>query len=646
MEDISIVGKASPLTIGDQHGNLSLNMDSSRHLPRIGGALNYMRLLQFTPGVAATAEGAGNIMVRGGDYGQNRIILNGAPLYTPSHLLGFMPILNSSYLDNLTLVKSNIPAEYGSAASSVIDIKAHTTLPERLTFDINLGIISSDATLQLPLGEKCALFASARRSYASWLMRQLNVRDSSIDYEFKDYELGLVADLGPAGLLNFNTHYNYDAGLAHFYQYSVEGKFDWWNSASSAVLTTPLGDNMVMENTIYASLYNSGIDIRLVDVPMTVGSILHDYGFRNISTFEGEQAEFSWGADYAYRTIVPQYIHTEQLNTTPSTDTTHEMSLFASAEWEPLPIMRLYTGIRMSLYRNDRSWFYPEPRLMLTFPITPLKHLTVNYNMMVQYLQLIPQSNTSLASDFYIGAMKGYEPQRSHNFAVGYKERNSSGSLSWSVEGFYRRMYGVVEFDRLVTHLISESYNYNNYVHIGQGEAYGLESSLSYIGKNYTLRANYTLGKSLRQIEGFNNDKVFPANSDRRHTLSVLATYEPSPRWILSTTFVYASGAPYTAPTAIYTSGGTIIAEYSSYNGARLDAIHHLDLSVSYCIPSKMLRENTINISLYNAYAHRNPLMTSWEVTKPNSDSNDIRIKERIHYLYTFLPSISWTLKF
>lgn len=646
VDDINIVGTRAPISNSDKHGNITINIRSSQNLPRFGGSLNFMRLLQYTPGVAASAEGSG-LVVRGGDYGQNRMLLNGAPIYSPPHLFEFMPIINSSYTDKLTLIKSNIPTEYGFASSSIVDISTLSQIPQRTTIDGEFGLIGSSIVVQLPLGKKVALFASARTSYTSWLLDLLYIKDGGVLYEFYDSEVGLVADLGKVGVLNINTHFNHDNGVLSIDRYGVGGDFMWWNGVGSATLNTFLADNLVMENTLYTSIYNNNMNMYLLKDGVSIGAGVQDWGLHNISTFTGKRSKISWGLDYSFRRITPQHIYSDHIsNPLRNIHNTHEMALFASAEWDIASVVNVYSGIRMSLYHNGKTWFYPEPRVMFTLPIGSTTSLWVNYNMMVQYLQLVPQSNASLATDFYIGAAPDYEPQRSHNFSAGYKQHTEDGTFSWSMETFYRRMYGVIEFNKLLSHLLAINHNYNKYLHSGNGLAYGVETSFGYTGKKFSTRANYTLGRSMRRIRGFNNGEVFPANSDRLHTLSVISTYEPSPKWILSATFIYASGAPYTAPVSMYISGGTLMKEYSSYNGVRLPDLHHLDLSVSYRIPSKRLRENILNISVFNAYAHKNPLMISWEIT-PNATNPDIlKIKKRVHSLYTIIPSVSWSFKF
>lgn len=122
-------------------------------------------------------------------------------------------------------------------------------------------------------------------------------------------------------------------------------------------------------------------------------------------------------------------------------------------------------------------------------------------------------------------------------------------------------------------------------------------------------------------------------------------SYEPSPRWTLSTTFQYATGAPYTNSMSVYFNNGSFLKEYGPYNGSRLPDLHHLDISVTYWFKSNKFERNGINVSLYNVYMRKNPLLLSWSVFK-GEHPTQLYISERHHYLYTIIPSISWTFKF
>lgn len=104
------------------------------------------------------------------------------------------------------------------------------------------------------------------------------------------------------------------------------------------------------------------------------------------------------------------------------------------------------------------------------------------------------------------------------------------------------------------------------------------------------------------------------------------------------------SGGAYTPTRDLYIAGGSFVRGHGSYNGARLPDYHRLDLSVTYWLRRKPWRSG-INLSLFNLYAHRNPLYISWPVLV-DEEKHEYQIHPRRHYLYTVIPSVSWIFKF
>lgn len=652
VDDVTVTAVQQTVSTPDRNGNTTLSTRLAHNLPRLGGAVDIVKMLQYTPGVTATADGEQGIFVRGSDAGQSRLMLNGAPIYAPSHMLGFFSMFNSAYLGGVTLLKNNIPAHYGSMLSSVVDVRTHMSIPARTTIEGNIGLVESDVATQVRLSPRASLFGSARHSYASWLSQKLLVRKESsvIDYEFGDYAVGGVFDLGRVGNLVVNSHFGNDRADALFGQFASGGGFSLNNSASSAQLQTRIGSRVSMENTIYATLYGGDLDMSMFGNTIKVVSGISDYGVRNVTSAQWNTFAISGGGEYAYRVVSPQRVNSSlapsnSVKDSP-VDRVHEAALYASAQWTPHRHFELDAGVRMSLFASDRVWLKPEPRVMIGVPVSRECRLWAVYNRSVQYLHYIPQSNTGIATDFIVASTRDIPPQSAHNFSVGYRQSAAGGRLNWTLEGFYRRMSGVVECVTNISSMATNPQSVTNNIYSGVGEAYGLEAGVGYVGHGIDLQLNYTLSRSLRQFATLNGGCAFPSRTDRIHNLSMMALYTPSARWSIGATFVYASGAPYTTPTAIYMNGGMMLKEVGAYNGARLPDLHRLDLSVTYWIPIRGAERLGLNVSVYNVYARRNPLLISWVVEYDKQDSNLITVRERRSALYSIVPSASLTFKF
>lgn len=650
VEQITVTGDKRVVTEADRYGNISINPKQLISMPRIAGSVDIVRALQFSPGVLVSKQGDSSIYVRGSDAGQNLTLLNNAPVYSPSHLFGLFSVFNSAHISGATFLKSSIPAQYGSALSSIMDIRTNSYIPQKFGIEGNLGLIEADLALQIPLNKKGAIYLSARHSYISWLTAAMSKSNMNIMYEFGDFGATYVQDLGKAGKLVVNSHFNNDMVDADLSLYDSVARLNWWDSTSSAILSTSLGKDVTMENTIYATIFKNMFEANLIGNNFWTPTSITDIGAKHITTWSREKFELSGGLDYAYRRIQPQnMLSTIYAQNTESSNLqiTHEAALFASILYKPWQHLELDGGIRLSMYTIDRKEFYNfEPRVMVAVPFGNNARIWAAYNKTVQYLQLIPQSNASFATDFYMGSTSAHPPMVSHCASLGYSQSALKGSLRWSVELFYRQMYNVLEFDARLNTMLSTSYDINDYIYSGIGEAYGVEFMVSYSHPKFDVQAHYTLSRSLRNFRELNQGKPFASSSDRPHNLSFTATYRPIKQLDISTTFLYATGGAYTAPKAIHMVGGAFLKEYGAYNAARLPDYHRLDLSVTYWFKSKRFQRNGINISIYNVYARRNPMFLSWRVAEDEEMDNTYNITEGKPVLFEILPSISWTFKF
>jgi hypothetical protein len=104
-----------------QMGSQQLNIKAARLTPAPVGEIDLIKNLQLLPGVQAAGEGTTNLNVRGGSFDQNLFLLDDAPVYNPSHALGFFSTFNPDAISSVKIYKAAFPAQYGGRLSSVVD---------------------------------------------------------------------------------------------------------------------------------------------------------------------------------------------------------------------------------------------------------------------------------------------------------------------------------------------------------------------------------------------------------------------------------------------------------------------------------------------------------------------------------------------
>jgi outer membrane receptor protein involved in Fe transport len=121
----------------------------------------------------------------------------------------------------------------------------------------------------------------------------------------------------------------------------------------------------------------------------------------------------------------------------------------------------------------------------------------------------------------------------------------------------------------------------------------------------------------------------------------MVATYAPNKHWSFGAVFVYASGTPFTAPAYVGVLNKNIMIEYNEHNSNRLKPYMRLDLSVNYKWKTRLLKENGINLSLYNATSKSNELFYYIE-----SNHEGAFAYSPVELVLNILPSISYFCKF
>jgi hypothetical protein len=291
-----------------------------------------------------------------------------------------------------------------------------------------------------------------------------------------------------------------------------------------------------------------------------------------------------------------------------------------------------------------------EPRLSMRYLVNSSTSIKASYNRMVQNTHLISSGTVPLP--FNTWAPSGYylKPQKADQVALGYFKNFKDNAYEFLVEAYYKTMDNVTDFADNAQIFFNDDLP----TEYRQGEAvgYGLELFLQKKEGALTGFIGYTLSKAERTIQGVNLSRTFDANHDRRHSLSILGTYDYNEKWSFGGSFTYGTGRPTTIPSGSYQYGDGYVADViTERNGYRLPDFHRLDLSATL-IPRKNLGkkyETSWVFSLYNAYSRKNPFSIYTRV-KQNDDGDIIgdgtEKEARMIYLFPLLPSVTYNIKF
>jgi hypothetical protein len=353
-----------------------------------------------------------------------------------------------------------------------------------------------------------------------------------------------------------------------------------------------------------------------------------------------------------------------------------ESGLYIEDTWQPVQTLKINGGLRFSHFiATKNQYHFFEPRLSVAWRLNNDIALKGSYASMNQYIHMISNTGISLPTDLWVPTTDRIKPQQSRQVALGLVKDISKHNLSFSLEGYYKTMSNTLAYKEGATFLTFDdpgaaSYiNWENNVTAGHSWSYGVELLLQKKEGRLTGWIGYTLSWTQMQFDSINFGRKYFARYDRRHDISVVATYKVNDHITISGTWVYGTGNAVTLPASKYYlfqnypdsyqiprsfSGdnnnpyGRYVNDLTEKNNFRMGAYHRLDLGIQFHKVKKW-GERIWEISVYNVYNRKNPfLYTNDTKTVINPQTNrptQIGILKQIS-IFPIIPSITYSFKF
>lgn len=647
-------GRAIEPVSGIMSGNLTIAPSALDELPRFMGVTDVMKIFKLMPGVQQTGEMDSGIYIRGADGGQTSVYLDGARVYAPNHLMGFFSSFNSDHIGSSTMYKgANAGAGYGGSLGGYISIGTKDGQPGRFTGCLHAGLLSSQATLGIPIGGKSALYLSGRGTYLNYMLKAIprSGINAVPEYGFSDFNLTWLYKPDEKNFLKASAYFGTDNMEVPVTAYQATGALRWKNAAASISSRTETGNGIGLENRLHFSYFSNLIDIRISGSSFMLPSSIADFGYDGAFICPLPYGKIRGGIFYTLHDMDVQHPVTDNLYglttiSVPSHVFQHDFGAYSSWSADIAGVVYIDAGLRLSAsVSGNKLHFGPEPRVSLRYSPLPDMRISASYALHRQYISQVSVSGIGMPVDYWIPCTPDHGPQVAHCVSAGMAHSFGKGMFSYSTELYYSRMYGLTESDGGLIDMVSGRYDWTEHVLYGSGDSYGAELMFRKNKGRVTGWLGYTLGWAMRSFPDIASGAAFPAKQDRRHSLSAVVSWDVTDCISLSSVFVYATGSAFTMPSAIYVIGNNVLHEYGPHNGARMPDYHRLDLSATWDFLRTGRTRHSLNLSVYNAYARPNPLILDLKAGY-DSESGTLTVTTDGMVLYTILPSLSYTLSF
>jgi hypothetical protein len=670
LDEITITGEKNNNNVVSNELISKISVKEIQNIPVILGEKDILKTIQLLPGVTPAGEGNAGFYVRGGGVDQNLILLDEAPVYNPSHLLGFFSTFNSDAIKDVTLYKGGFPAEYGGRLSSVVDIKMNEGNNKEYHLSGGIGLIASRLSVEGPiLKNKGSFMIAARRTYADLFLR-------------------LLPGTGADSTASKTTLYFYDLNLKANYQVTNKDRIylscylgrdnfnlggilglNWGNITATARWNHIINDKIFSNSSLIFNRYSYNFNVAVGTSTMKVLSEIKDWNLKeDINYYINSNNSLKFGFNSIYHTFVPSKVDSTAFFRVRSMDNRYalENAVYISNEQTITKHLKANYGLRYSLfssigpgtvYTYDEvadivdSVSYPsgkiyntfgglEPRLILNYIINDSSSVKVSYARTRQYIHLLSNTTSTTPFDLWVPSNTNILPEIADQYTLGYFRNFSNNMFETSVEVYYKNMQNQIDY-RNGANLILNNKVESQLV-FGKGWGYGAEFLIRKKYGKLTGWLSYTLSKTKRQFPVINGGSTFLAKQDRPNNISVVAMYNISPRLTLSATWIYLSGNVVTFPSGRYYVDGNVVPYYTERNGYRMPDYHRLDIGLTWQRKKSLRFESNWNFSIYNAYARENAYAINFQ-----PDPNDPTKMQAVQLsLFRIVPAITYNFKF
>ena len=619
-------------------GVVDMQLRMVKQLPAILEA-DLFRSIQLLPGIKAASDFSSGLYIRGGNPGQNLILIDRTTVYNPSHFFGFFSTFNPDAIKDVRIFKGGYPAEYGGRLGSVIDIYNRDGNRKEFQGRLSIGTIASRLMLEGPI-KRGSWMLAARRSTLEPMLAILrnNVDDVPDAFYFYDLNGKINYDPGPNDKLNISLYSGFDKVK---FPFADDADFDlrYGNLTLSTNWTHIFSQKIFSVFTLTGSRYFNYPRINISGTKIERDNKILDISAKGDFEFIGLNHQMKAGfwagdLDLTFRNrFDEEETLSEKINAKYG-------SVYFEETWKPNKKWNIKGGIRGNFF-SAGDYIRFEPRLSVEHIFSQRFLTQVALGRYYQFLTLITNEAFS-GFDTWLTTDEGVPPSWGDQFILGFKTRPKQG-LHFDLEIYYRTMRDLFEFDPRVPD--PAGLDYKDLFRFGKGYAFGAEFFLEKKEGRLFGFIGYTWATSRRRFPGYNNDKYYPPKYDRVHDINIVMNYKLSEKWRLTSVFNYATGQTFTPVLGTYyvkyptNSSDRAPFIVGDLNSSRLPSYHRFDLGFIRFGKFLGFADYQLQIQIVNLYSRRNLWFYAYDLDENPIKRDDVR-------MLPIIPSLSFSLEF
>lgn len=548
-------------------------------MPGIGDE-DIFRTLQTDPAVTTVSEISNQLYVRGGTPDQNLVLINGAPIYQPYHLLGLATAMNIDAIESVRFYKGGFSARYGDCLSSVIEITSEPGGSEA-EYSISANLIDNKFTASGPVGSKIRYRLSWRSSFYDRIFPVFGVK---FPYRFSDGQLKISYLPSPNRLVTLNIfgsndlwweknhtdHWRWEEEVedistvqsdSNHYTINTDYDISWQNLLVSVQYLQRISSKLIWSSTLYQTLLRQNFKyahewradqaasdyVRAMVDQLNVKQAqiktsdaqpsLTDFGLRSDIEWNWHSDHHLSGGVYYYHKIfdyhweISDFAKFNEYATIfmdfPPDTFHYDRQLNNLAVYLEDSYERNRFGLRCGGRWNSFDESHCDMRFSAFYQITPLSKITLAAGQFSQF------TGTSIEYGFYslaeIPLMVPDKPERAVHWLASYEYRLTD-KLTLGFNAYSKKYQNLVYIDAD-----------GDIINSGQAYSRGLELDLNgYLGYKNFLSLNCAWNNTRKTTAG----ETFYPNYYQEFKGSALFSRQLNSKWMIDLVWNISSGRP------------------------------------------------------------------------------------------------------
>jgi len=665
---------------GMQMGYERITANSIKEIPVFMGEKDILKVATMLPGVESIGEGSSGINVRGSAADQNMFYLNKIPVYNTSHLFGFFTTFSPDIVNDFTLYKSNIPANFGGRLASIFNITTRQGNKKKFHGQGGISPVTVHLSFDGPLiKDKTSIIASWRSSYSNWIFDRIENFDlQNSNAFFYDASLGVNTDINNRNTLKVFGYKSFDKFSLlgrNDYKYSNTGSSISWKHIFKSSVTLDLSSAYSQYSNNYNEKSN---ETTAYTHNYRIESIESKADFRFLSKNNHEML-FGLNSTYYKNNRGEILPYGPESNLRPvelGNENGLEVALYFSDKIQLWNKLSISAGLRYSFFAElgpkEKYEYYdgfmdlnnvksitnhkkgeiihhyskPEIRTSMKYAIAPNISIKASYNRLQQYIFMLSNTIAISPNDQWKLVSSHITPPLVDQVAIGWYQNLFKNRIETNIEFYQKWMNNIVEYkdgadflspDPIETQLLQ-----------GVQNARGMELMIKKKNGRFTGWLSYSYSKSYVRVnsdnalERINHGNAYPSNYDRPHSFNLVLNQHFNRRYSISANYIYTTGRPITLPVAAYYSDGEPLLHFSERNQYRLPDYIRLDFSIN--IEGNLKRDKLAHsfwmVNIYNVLGRKNAYSVYYESVNGNLKGYKLSIFARP------ILTISWNYKF